>query len=148
MSETGSAYDYVCLIGGSSDGGEILYGAYLIAGDENVETLMSDLTSWGYSVTWEDAEPTSAEQTAPQAYTLHIIDQKGDPVPGVMVNFCTDTTCAMTQSDESGTITFEGAPDVYHVQLLKAPEGYSFDSDFDLYTDSVYGEWVLRIRED
>ena len=43
---------------------------------------------------------------------------------------------------------FGGAPDVYHVQLLQAPEGFSFDPDFEMYTDAVYGEWVLRIRND
>ena len=54
----------------------------------------------------------------------------------------------MAEADENGTITFDGAPDRYHVQILKVPEGYGFDADYELYTDSVYGEWVLRIRKE
>ncbi len=83
----------------------------------------------------------------PQAYILHITDQDGAPVPGVYVNFCTDLACFMAQSDETGTVTFDGAPDVYHIQLLKLPEGYSADPGFELYTTPDYGEWELRVQK-
>ena len=141
-------YNYICLIDGDSDGGDILDGVYLLSGDEYIEEFEKDLQSWGYTVTWEYAESAPAEEAAPQAYILHVIDQYGAPVPGMMVNFCTDTACVPMQADEEGTISFEGAPDVYHVQLLKAPEGYSFDPDFEMYMGSAYGEWALRIRKD
>ena len=51
------------------------------------------------------------------------MDQDGAPVPGVMLNFCTDAACIPRKSDANGTVSFDGAPDVYHVQLIKAPEG-------------------------
>ena len=60
----------------------------------------------------------------PSAYVLHVFDQYGNPVPDMIVNFCTDQACAQTQSDENGIISFDGAEDNYHIQLLKAPEGY------------------------
>ena len=66
----------------------------------------------------------------------------------VMVNFCTDIACAMLQSDENGTVAFYGAPDVYHVQLLKTPDGYSFDPGFEMYTGQAYSQWALRVRKD
>ena len=84
----------------------------------------------------------------PEAYILHVTDQDGTPVPDVRVKFCTDLTCMMQKSDETGTVTFAGAPDVYHVEIYKVPEGYSFDPDFELVTESIYGEWILRIRRD
>ena len=146
--EETSPYAYVCVVGGGSDEGEILYGAYLVAGEENMEALMADLLSWGYAVSWEYGDPAPVKTAPPQAYVLHIVDQDGAPVPGTTVNFCTDTTCSTLKADENGVITFDGTPDVYHVQLLKAPEGYSFDPDFDLYTGNAYSEWVLRIRRD
>ena len=65
-----------------------------------------------------------------------------------MVAFCTDTSCILQQSDDNGTISFNGTPDIYHLQLLKVPEGYSFDSDFEVYTEKVYEEWLLRIRKE
>ena len=86
--------------------------------------------------------------TALQTYILHVADQENNPVPGVYVNFCTDTAWTLTVSDKDGTVTFDGTPDVYHIQLLKVPEGYSFDEDFEMYTDPAYGEWVLHIRKD
>jgi hypothetical protein len=54
----------------------------------------------------------------------------------------------MAQSDENGVITFDGAPENYHVQILKVPEGYSFDRSFELYTGAAYGEWVLHVGND
>ena len=138
-------YTYVIIVNGE---GRILDGVYLIPGEEYVEGVAEEMRSWGYAVTWEYAEQAPAEESALQVYVLHIIDQDGNPVPGMMVNFCTDTACTMKQSDGNGTISFDGVPDVYHVQLLKAPEGYSFDTGFDMYTGSTYGEWAIRVRKD
>ena len=138
-------YDYICLAEGNE--GYILYGVYLISDDAYIEELAADMRSWGYSVTWEYAESIPAEEAAPQSYILHITDQDGAPVPGATVKFCTDTACVLRQADENGIVTFDGAPDVYHVQLLKVPSGYSFDAGFEM-TTAAYGEWVLRIRKD
>ena len=57
-------------------------------------------------------------------------------------------TCMMQKSNETGTVTFAGEPDAYHVELYRVPEGYSFDPDFELVTGKTYGEWVLRICKD
>lgn len=140
-------YVYVCVVGDSGDG-EILCNAFLIPGDGQVERFMDDMRAWGYSISWEYGDPAPAKNAAPQAYTLHVVDQDGEPVPGVTVLFCSDTACTPLQSDDSGTVTFDGAPDAYHVQLLEAPEGYGFDPDFDMTTSTAYGEWALRIRKD
>lgn len=85
---------------------------------------------------------------APQAYIIHVVDQNGSPVEAVTVNFCTDTACVPNESDENGTVTFTGAPDVYHVQIVDAPDGYSWDEDYEMYTAREYGEWVLRVLKD
>ena len=91
----------------------------------------------------EDAEEVPAE-----AYILHVLDQFDTPVAGVAVNFCTDTACYLRESDEDGMIVFDGAPEIYHVQVLLVPEGYSFEENLELYTTAEYGEWVLQIRKD
>ena len=77
-----------------------------------------------------------------------MVDQYDDPVAEAVVNFCTDTACAPAEADENGLITFEGAPDKYHVQLIDLPEGYSSDEDFEMYTGTEYSEWVLRVKKD
>ena len=91
----------------------------------------------------QDGESAPAE-----AYVLHITDQDGNPVPGVMVNFCTDVNCTMLVSDENGLVTFSAAPENYHVQLLKAPEGCSFDPAFEFWTGDTFGEWIIAISRD
>ncbi len=145
--ETGDYYVF-CIVAAEGDDLSNAPSVYLIPDEEYIERLAGDMCSWGYDATWEYGDYTSPGQEQTKAYILHIVDQDGEPVSGVMANFCTDTTCSLTQSDENGIISFDGAPDVYHIQLLKAPEGYSFDSDFELYTERTYGEWLLRIRKD
>ena len=95
----------------------------------------------------ESAVPAAKAEDL-QAYIIHVVDQNDDPVEEVMVNFCTDTACTPQESDATGTIAFAGAPEVYHVQLIDVPEGYSCDEGFELYTTREYGEWILRVRKD
>ncbi len=52
---------------------------------------------------------------------------------------------SMAQSDEFGILRFEGPEQNYHLQLLKAPEGYHFDAGFEMYTGSTYSEWMLYL---
>ncbi|MBQ3424980.1 MAG: hypothetical protein IJH38_07275, partial [Clostridia bacterium] len=65
-----------------------------------------------------------------------VVDEAGRGVPQVYVNFCTDALCDLTQTDENGVITYEGAPQVYHLQVIKVPEGYAFDADEEIYTEA------------
>lgn len=146
--QEGTPYLYGLYYNVGGDGDPDLMEFFLVQQEENLEELADYLRSMDYEVTWEFAEETPAEQPAQQAYVIHVLDQDGNPVPGTAVNFCTDAACTMAQSDENGVITFDGAPENYHVQILKAPEGYSFDKDFELYTGREYSEWVLHIGND
>ena len=140
-------YVYAAVIGHDGMGPEA-YGVYLIPGDECVEPLAETFRSWGYDITWEYGEPAKDEEKALEAYRVRVVDQYGDPVAGMMVNFCTDTACMTLISDADGVIIYDGEPAEYHVQLLKAPVGCSFDRDFEMTTPVEYGEWVLRIKKD
>ncbi|MBR1821180.1 MAG: TlpA family protein disulfide reductase [Clostridia bacterium] len=80
-------------------------------------------------------------------YCAYVLDQNGDPVPGVWLNFCTDTFCQPCVSDENGFIAFASAPDAYHVQILKAPEGYSFDADFDGATPAASCRFGIQVTK-
>lgn len=55
---------------------------------------------------------------------------------------------APCEADEDGTIAYTGKPDVYHIQIIDYPEGYSCDESFEMYTPETYGEWVLRLHKD
>ncbi len=140
-------YAHVGLLAGGAGEGEALSDVYLISDDAYIGELAEDMKSRGYTVTWEYAGSVPAEAAAPEAYILYITDQDGAPVPGVTVKFCTDTNCTLVQADGNGIVTFAGAPEDYHMQVLKVPAGYSFDADYELSTGSGYGEWLLRIRK-
>ena len=81
-------------------------------------------------------------------YTFRVVDQNGAGVPGAYINICTDDTCLPAPADENGVIAFEGEPQVYHLQILKVPEGYSFDPAFELYTEAEPGEYTVEITKD
>ena len=106
------------------------------------QTGEAAVTSWKY------AEEEKKQENALQAYIIHVVDQDGNPVEEVTVNFCTDTACTPEETDEAGMIAFEGEPREYHVQIVDVPEGYSYDESFDMYTTAEYGEWVLRVKKD
>ena len=74
------------------------------------------------------------------------MDQYGEAVPGTAVNFCTDLACTMVIADENGTVTFNGEPADYHVQVLKVPEGYSYDPEFEMQTGNEFGEWFVTVK--
>lgn len=124
-----------------------LIEVYLIPDDGYIEEFADLLRDGEHDISWEYEDAASAED-APTAYTLYLIDQDGEPVPGVIVSFCTDETCTLLESDAGGLVRFDGAPDEYHLQLLKAPEGYGFDAEFEMVTGRDYGEWAVRIRRD
>ena len=93
-----------------------------------------------------DAAPGGSSAQA--SYTVQVVDQNGDPVPEVYLNFCTDDTCVLTTSDEEGIIRFEGAPEEYHLQFVAVPEGYTYDPEFECYTEAWGGELTLTIEKE
>ncbi|MBR2668907.1 MAG: redoxin family protein [Solobacterium sp.] len=52
-------------------------------------------------------------------------DEAGNPVEGVTVQFCTDTTCMIGKTDAEGIASFTVDHDQYTVHIQKVPEGYA-----------------------
>ena len=147
-SPEGVPYLYGLYYNVGGDGDPDLMEFFLVEKEENLEDVAAYLRSMDYEVTWEEAAEEPAQAPEQKAYVIHVKDQDGNPVPGAAVNFCTDAACTMAQGGEDGVITFDGAPENYHVQILRVPEGYSFDQAFELYTGETYGEWVLHVAND
>ena len=136
---------------GAQDPDAIRY--FLIRDDAYMDEIVETFRQAGRqgNITWEYVDSVQTDSTpaeSGQAYTVYVVDQDRNPVPEVCINFCTDTACAPAYSDGNGIAVFNGAPDVYHLQIVDVPEGYSFDEDFEMYTDRTYGSWVLCIRKD
>ena len=109
---------------------------------------MEDSAEQGYTVTWDYVDNKAKADSTLQAYIVHIVDQDNRPVPEGTVNFCTDVACVPKESDNQGIVTFNGTPDVYHVQIIDVPEGFSYDETYEMYTAREYGEWILRVKKD
>ena len=60
------------------------------------------------------------------AYRVIVRDADGNPVKGVVVQFCDDTTCSLQKTKADGVATFEvETQKIYDVHVLKVPEGYA-----------------------
>lgn len=88
----------------------------------------------------ESQETVSAEENqTPDApipsdnCEVTVVDEKGDPVEGVGIQFCTDELCSLVKTDTDGRAVFEGDADKYSVHVLKVPEGYVYTGEeFDI----------------
>ena len=120
----------------------------LFKNEESLLKSLEEAKSEGIEMRWEYADADEKAENAPQAYVMHVLDQNDNPVEEVTVNFCTDTACIPQESDGNGLITFTGEPDAYHVTIIDAPDGYSWDEGYEMYTPRAYGEWVLHVRKD
>ncbi len=138
--------NYSMVINGEEDPDMIQFYIGRSAGE--LESYVGALKASGLANVTVEYETDADAESSADAYIIHVLDQNGDPVPEVYVNFCTDTACVPCESDEDGTIVYTGKPDVYHVQIIDYPEGYSCDESFEMYTPVTYGEWVLRLRKD
>ncbi|MBQ8160953.1 MAG: carboxypeptidase regulatory-like domain-containing protein [Clostridia bacterium] len=103
---------------------------------ENLEADFLPLMTLTDPFSSDDVPTVPAAQTLgglslvePAEVTLSVLvtDQSGDPVPGAFVTFCTDVTCLPVSTDASGTASITLPSDNYHVQILKVPDGYSYD---------------------
>ena len=140
----------VVMLGDETPGADITKNPqiYLLPDEKTADEIVEFWTKNGLNARWKYADETAQPVEGPQAYILHVVDQDNHPVEGVAVNFCTDTACTPQETDETGTITFKGEPERYHIQIVEVPDGYSWDESFDMYTTPEYGEWVLRVKRD
>ncbi len=80
-------------------------------------------------------------------YTVSCRGEDGAPVAGVMVNFCTDTACSPVTSGEDGNVVFTGAPEEYHVQVVRVPAGWELLSEAEWTTGAESQSFALTFRE-
>ena len=57
------------------------------------------------------------------AYRVYVFDDNG-PVPGAVIQFCSDTTCSMGKTDENGLASFSQPEGKYVIHVLVVPDGY------------------------
>ena len=79
---------------------------------------------------------SDTEDASKCTYTVVVTSREnGEGIEGVIINFCTDSTCVPVTTDEEGTAVFTGEPYKYHVQMIKCPEGFEMPEETDWYTE-------------
>ena len=85
-----------------------------------------------------DAQQQEGVQTqiaiVPGEYTVIYTDQNGDPVPGVMTQFCDAGHLHRGGIRRNRGCTFVGVDFAYEVHVLKAPDGYALPDQNYLMT--------------
>lgn len=61
-------------------------------------------------------------------YLVLVTDENGAPVPGVSVQFCSDTECILGKTDSTGIARFDREAGEYTVHVMKTPAGYLPDT--------------------
>ena len=127
------------------------------ASEEAVDAFITDyltdpesgeaVVSWQYlSEAGDLPAPALLPDTAD--YVLIFTDQNGDPVPGLIANVCDDSTCTPMTTDAEGKIAFTKAPFAYHIQVLRVPEGYSYDRSIETYLEILGGETTFTVTKE
>ncbi len=89
----------------------------------------------------------SAEEPALCTYTVSCRGLDGRGLAGVMINFCTETTCTPVSSGEDGNAVFTGAPEAYHVQIIRIPEGWELEGQAEWTTEAGDQDFSISFRE-
>lgn len=100
------------------------------------ETIIDGLLS--------EQEAVNESESKSGVYSVVVRDENGNPVQGVLVQFCSDSFCLVEETDGSGRVEFKVAQGIYTVHILKVPQGYEVPSD-EFVTDSSYGNLSVTL---
>ncbi len=149
---TGYSYTFLTLYNGD----EALGGYCLFKDEANANAFEEEMNSYGLGVHYvydggKERGSSTVAETAPAieiaAWAVRFVDQNGAPVPGCIVNFCTDEACVPVVANENGYATFEGKPYPYHLQVIKVPKGYQFDTAQEFTAEPTGGEMQFVVTK-
>ena len=87
-----------------------------------------------------DSSETGSTENESGEYRVFVYDEDGNPVKGVIVQLCDESTCSFQKTKADGMATFQvDAPKVFDVHVGKVPEGYKTSDEayqtLDTYSD-------------
>ena len=94
-----------------------------------------------------DSPETGATKNEGGEYRAFVYDEEGNPVKGVVLQLCDESTCSFQKTKADGMATFRvEAPKVYDIHVGKVPEGYQ-SSDETYKTLDTYSDMDIFIRK-
>ena len=102
----------------------------LLCGCNNTTTTTAPTTEPVTTAPVTTVAPTTAPNTN-VTYTAYVVDQDGNPMAGVMIQFCDDANvCKLpVTSDAEGKVVVTYTPANYHVSVTVVPDGYTAEAD-------------------
>ena len=99
------------------------------------------------SGTGGSAEKSSTKQNAAEQsdssegtlYTVTVKDQDGKGISGCVVNFCNAESCSPVTKDENGVYSYTGQPYAYHIQIVKVPDDFQYDTSKEYTAEAAGG---------
>ena len=97
----------------------------------SAQPAASPVSETGESVTKAETtlSETGSELPEENGYRIFVRNEKGDPVNGVLLQFCSDSECVLGETDTDGIAVFDYPDGAYTVHILKAPAGYADDEN-------------------
>lgn len=93
-----------------------------------------------------EAEETEAVDDGKVTYTVHVEDESGAAMAGVMVQICKDA-CLPGMTDAEGNAVFTVAEDDYKVSFLSLPAGYTYTTEAtEFYFENGSTEITLTLK--
>ena len=148
IDDGGKGYVYVILDPDALNDG-VTYPIVVFADEAGLEKFAKSFAAGA----WCDAENLESapwykgeeEVQGDVTYTLRCEDENGERVAGVTLQVCNDTTCSVYVTDANGECVLTLPADNYEIHILKAPEGYTFDSEAVVTAPIEGGEITLPL---
>ena len=110
-------------------------------------------TQSGSASASQDVSSGSSEQTGSASsepavddgkvtYTITVVDEDGNPIPGAMVQICKDTCLPCGATNEDGVVTVTTVEDDYKVSFMTPVAGYVTDG-LEFYFDEGSVEMLI-----
>lgn len=94
-----------------------------------------------------DKEDDKEEEKEQPSFKVTVVDQNGDPVKGVMIQVCKEF-CMPGMTNEEGVYEFAmEIEDGHKLQLSKAPEGYTYEGEADIYLEPGQTEYTMELKK-
>ena len=112
----------------------------MVAYEKVIDSLLAD-----EEVVVERGMPVNPNSEG--VYRVIVTDSDGDFVPGVRVQFCSDSFCMMGKTDENGVAVFKAEEGtVYTAHIMKFPDGYVPNAD-EYKTSDTYCDVYIVLQK-
>lgn len=98
------------------------------------------------SATDPAVDPTDPTDDGKVTYTVKVVDEAGNPIPGAVVQLCKDA-CLPAMADQNGVATWHLAEDTYKVSFVMLPTGYAIAGDAtEFYFEEGSREMTITLK--